>query len=482
MIRRALRFVFRHRRRLLLVTLVVTAVAVGFTLRKIAIQGGWMLPNMPAVRAGQAVLILAPHEDDEALGAGGLIQQAIQAGARVYVCFMTAGEGEEMAAIWTAKRPVVAPRTFVKLGQVRQRESLLALSRLGVPRSHVFFLNYPNMGLSQMWQAPYWPTATPWTSPFTRTSRSPFAGGQTPNAPFSGAACLNDLQTLMSALQPAMVLTTHPADIHPDHWATYCFAKLALEDVSATASWARQAQLYAYLVHRRGWPVPWGYYPRLRLVPPPGLLELAANDWYALPLTPRQIANKNRMILTYRSQMSAFDPLLRAFARRTEVFARVPDLSLQDLEADTELSAEPVNETPYLREHGDCDLEAVRLSPADGVYRLSIGTRRPLRAHCTLLISVHVVRPAAGAPSALLVTYEPGRAPLCQVTDGRQPAKPAPELAATVRQDGQTIEFLLPASWVRGSRGAIVDAMTHVGGRYTDHCLTRTYVHRELTR
>ena len=44
------------------------------------------------LHAGAKIAVLAPHPDDESLGTGGLIQQALAAGAEVRVIFVTDGD------------------------------------------------------------------------------------------------------------------------------------------------------------------------------------------------------------------------------------------------------------------------------------------------------------------------------------------------------------------------------------------------------
>src|SRR2546425_7498826 len=39
------------------------------------------------------LLVIAPHPDDESLGAGGLMQRTMAQGGRVHVLFLTSGDG-----------------------------------------------------------------------------------------------------------------------------------------------------------------------------------------------------------------------------------------------------------------------------------------------------------------------------------------------------------------------------------------------------
>ena len=67
------------------------------------------------------VVVLAPHPDDEILGAGGLIQAAARMGRRVAIVAVTDGEASHPGSQWTGER--MAAR--------RRRESVTALRRLG---------------------------------------------------------------------------------------------------------------------------------------------------------------------------------------------------------------------------------------------------------------------------------------------------------------------------------------------------------------
>src|SRR5690242_7448135 len=50
------------------------------------------LPAWPEPKPGDRLLIIAPHPDDEALAAGGVIQRAIARGARVRIVVLTDGD------------------------------------------------------------------------------------------------------------------------------------------------------------------------------------------------------------------------------------------------------------------------------------------------------------------------------------------------------------------------------------------------------
>jgi len=86
-------------------------------------------------------LIVAPHPDDEAIGAYGLIRALTARGARVTVAVVTDGAGSHTGSVrWPRARLVAA----------RRRETLRAMLRIGVGSGSVVFLDLPDGGLTAM--------------------------------------------------------------------------------------------------------------------------------------------------------------------------------------------------------------------------------------------------------------------------------------------------------------------------------------------
>jgi LmbE family N-acetylglucosaminyl deacetylase len=83
-------------------------------------------------------VIVAPHPDDEIIGAAGLIQRLRAHGARVTVVVVSDGAASHPASRrWPRRRRVAA----------RRRESLTALRRLGIMTGEVAFLGLPDGAL-----------------------------------------------------------------------------------------------------------------------------------------------------------------------------------------------------------------------------------------------------------------------------------------------------------------------------------------------
>ena len=53
------------------------------------------------------VLVLAPHPDDEVLGAGGVIQQAVAQKLPIKIVFLTYGDSNQWSFLLYRKHPVV---------------------------------------------------------------------------------------------------------------------------------------------------------------------------------------------------------------------------------------------------------------------------------------------------------------------------------------------------------------------------------------
>lgn len=90
-----------------------------------------------------AILVVAPHPDDETLGCGGLIAQQAAAGRQVRVVFVTDGEASHRG------HPILADH---HIGRIRRGEALAALTSLGVADAAkcVVFLEAPDGELDRL--------------------------------------------------------------------------------------------------------------------------------------------------------------------------------------------------------------------------------------------------------------------------------------------------------------------------------------------
>jgi LmbE family N-acetylglucosaminyl deacetylase len=82
-------------------------------------------------------LFVSPHDDDAALGGGLLIQHAVKAGIPVYVAVVTNGM---MGYCSLAERRSIVEK--------RKAEGMKSYTGLGVPASHILWLNFPDCSLA----------------------------------------------------------------------------------------------------------------------------------------------------------------------------------------------------------------------------------------------------------------------------------------------------------------------------------------------
>jgi LmbE family N-acetylglucosaminyl deacetylase len=162
--------------------------------------------TMPVTDA--PALVVAPHQDDETLGCGGLIALKRRRAVPVHVVFTTDGRGGE---------PTTAPPEAVVAA--RHAEALAALTVLDVAEEHVHFLSGEDGRLRD------------------------FAGEER-------ATIERELDAVLDAVAPAEVFVTYQYDNHPDHRATFELVTAAV--ARATERQGRTIALYQYPI--------WGFW------------------------------------------------------------------------------------------------------------------------------------------------------------------------------------------------------------------------------
>lgn len=274
-----------------------------------------------AVPARARLLVLAPHPDDETLGAGGLIQAVQARGGQAWVVFATSGDGFSLAVRRYLDRPVPGPEDYLRLGRMRRREALDALSHLGVPPERVAFLGFPDGGLLSLWRTNW---DRPYRSPFTGAAADPYAPLSAFPAPYTGRALDGSLDRLLATLQPDLIAAPALADYHPDHKALALFARRAVARARARGEgWAARTTYLEYVVHREQW--------RQRreraLAAALGIPdeERQAGEWVALPLTPAQERAKRLAVAAHRSQTAVMPGFLYSFTGAQELFRVLKD-------------------------------------------------------------------------------------------------------------------------------------------------------------
>lgn len=150
------------------------------------------------------VLVLAPHQDDESLGCGGMIAEASRRGTPVHIAFLTdGGMSHPGSSTWPRERLVAERRV----------EALRATALLGIPPGRVTFLDAPD-------------SAAPHEGPaFT--------------------ALLGRLVALARGCDAGTICTTWIGDPHGDHGAA---AKLAAAATAQTGTRHLAFPIWAWTV------------------------------------------------------------------------------------------------------------------------------------------------------------------------------------------------------------------------------------------
>jgi LmbE family N-acetylglucosaminyl deacetylase len=380
-------------------------------------------PVMPTPKAAQRLLVFAPHCDDEALGASGLMRQASKAGADVQVVIITNGDGFRVGVERDFRELSVGPKDFIRYAYARQNESRAAMRVLGVPSDHITFLGYPDRGLMPMWTT-NWSAQMPFRSYYTLSDHSPYDDAPTPHAPYAGETLLNDIETQMKANKPTDVFVTHPSDDHPDHSAAGVFVETALADLKAQGlPWAQTCRLHFYLVHRGDWPVPQGLHENAALPPPAQMADLDTH-WEELPLSHRDVEAKYAAIKRYPSQTEVSGRFLFSFARVNELFGtltpqsagltRVPDGRMhadgspRDWAGQMPVSLDPAGDTVMGAFQSSADITRLfACRDSQNVY-VRMDAHQHLSTRVAYSITLRPVLPGSSQPKPLTLSIVPG--------------------------------------------------------------------------
>jgi LmbE family N-acetylglucosaminyl deacetylase len=186
-----------------------------------------------------AVLVLAPHPDDESLGCGGLIAEACRRGLPPVVAVLTDG---------AMSHPHSRRYPRQRMCNLREQEALVAVALLGLPPSRIVFMRCPD-------------TAAPARGPALQQIAA-------------------QLAEIAVANRCGTIVTSWQHDPHCDH--------LAASRIAEAACRMTGARLLAYPV--------WG-----RILPPDRVIAQRAVRGFRLDVRPH-LQTKRAAILAHRSQ------------------------------------------------------------------------------------------------------------------------------------------------------------------------------------
>ena len=139
---------------------------------------------------GQTWMFVSPHDDDLCIGAGLLMQAAVDAGADVQAVIVTDGCLGYCEA--SQQDDIV---------EVRKAETIRSFEVLGVQESHVTFLGFPDGGLTKY------------------IGRRQAVEGEPQVAGFTGLQ--NAFTHSLRELRPSHIFVPTKMDLHPDHQITH---------------------------------------------------------------------------------------------------------------------------------------------------------------------------------------------------------------------------------------------------------------------
>jgi LmbE family N-acetylglucosaminyl deacetylase len=110
-------------------------------------------PIMAPLGGRERIFVLAPHPDDECLGAGGLISRARTMGIEVQIGFLSNGDGSRTTQISQVLRGK-DEKTLPEIARKRQDEAVRAAQILGVheEKRAVFWLSRRRRACSVGWR------------------------------------------------------------------------------------------------------------------------------------------------------------------------------------------------------------------------------------------------------------------------------------------------------------------------------------------
>lgn len=252
------------------------------------------------------ILIIAPHQDDEILSAGGLIQKSIKLGDTVTVLFATNGDFHG---------PDIAQKRFY--------ESKEALSSLGVDEKYIYYLGYGDTGMnyshSFLRQLLLAKTNTPLFTPFSSITYHP-ARRKTVRAFRTGfdsslthKAFLMDLEWFINEVDPDMIIVPNVSDLHGDHASIIPF-------LHKTNAFSQIPICLTYVIHG-GNDTLWPARDSKFFTRPPIIAIETWKNRISIPLTDFEQDKKSKAILTFITQhKNDSSNFLLAFSKQEEIY------------------------------------------------------------------------------------------------------------------------------------------------------------------
>jgi LmbE family N-acetylglucosaminyl deacetylase len=274
-------------------------------------------PPVLVVPPATRLLVIAPHPDDEVLGAGGLMQRVKAGGGSIRIVYLTDGDGYPEGVKQEDHVETPTAKDYLGYGKQRRREARAALVRLGLADAFQTFLGFPDGGLCKLTRVYWSERRAAYRSPYTRLTRPPKAEMLVPDTKYRGEDLSQELSLIIGDFKPTMIAVPRQEDQHADHCAAWFFLADSLTDIRRVHP-DFTTDVINYIVHFNTWPFE---DDGPRLDPPPGLRG-GASGWMRLALTPAETRAKRQALRRFTTQMHVMDWFLDGFARSNEVFSR----------------------------------------------------------------------------------------------------------------------------------------------------------------
>ncbi|WP_026486131.1 PIG-L deacetylase family protein [Caldanaerobius polysaccharolyticus] len=326
---------------------------------------------------GSRIMVVAPHPDDESIGAAGVIKEALKMHIPIKVVIFTSGESYKRAAINFSKRLHPTNKDFYRLGVQRQRESIVAMQTLGLPRKDLIFLGFADGSLRFLWDD-FW--NVPRRSGGVWVYRSPYKTNvYRPGIEYTGQNAFEAFSSLVKSFRPTDIFYPDPNDTNADHWAVSNFVVYTILQQNY------HIREHTYLVHHPQWPVPWMAVTTLNENPP---IDLKWERWQRFQLSQDEISIKKKALLQYRTQIEIMQPFLMAFVRKSELFGYVPKVNISGVNQLPSLGALDKTKDYIVAKSIDgmfsqeiyksADLDDLRVFRYNGVLWIGLTTKAPI--------------------------------------------------------------------------------------------------------
>lgn len=252
------------------------------------------------------ILFIAPHQDDEIIAAGGLIQKCINSNDDFKILFATNGDYQ-------------GPHMALK----RYYESKHAFTFLGGSEDNIFYLGYGDTGMnyshSFLRRILFEKTTVPLVTPYSYKTYHP-SGEKTVHAirtnfesVFTQQNFLTDLEWFIKKNSPDVLIVPHYSDMHGDHAAI--IPLLSKIDVFNQVSIC-----LTYIIHSGNdalWPPRKGNF----FTRPSLFTENLWKNRISIPLTPREQSKKSEAIALFVTQLqNDTNHFLSSFSKQEEIF------------------------------------------------------------------------------------------------------------------------------------------------------------------